>query len=301
MKYIIIVSALLLAAGGVVLASKIKNSMKKSEPVCGGYRYENYTTKSMEDEKGDVTAMSFYYYDRGYGKYNLNIKTDSLHASLNEEPDEYLSQTFDSPYSGAVKSKVEAALRSSGLLKYSTWCVEVNGLPPTTDATISIDFSTGSQYYISFNGGHSPAGFTSSVESFIAALKQICGYDPDKKEPIPPYVSPFWGTHKFEYVSPDGKRQTFIYTSDHDDVEVKSYGDYYSNEHIHCGGHKIHGSGERYDISIEYYYEDSVEKPSTKNSTAAIIYRREGRLIMEPYQICPDIAGENIRLYEITD
>ena len=301
MKYIIIVAALLVVACGVVLAGKIKDRMKEDIPVCGGYRYDHESFTSMEDEKGEITAMSFFYYDRGYGAYKLEIKDDSLHASLNDEPEYYLYQVFDMAFKGKVKSSVENALRSSGILKYNEWCVEVSGLPLTTDADISIKFSTGSSYHMSFNGGHSPLSAEEDIVKFVESLKKICGYDPDKKDPIPPYVSPFWGTHKFVYEAPDGKKQTFIYTSNHDDVDVISYGDYYSNEHIHCSGHKIYGSGERYDLSIEEYFEDSVEKPSTKNSTAAIIYRVNGNLLMEPYQICPVIAGKKIRLNEIIE
>lgn len=301
MKYIIIVSALLVVVCGVVLAGKIKDSMKNDIPVCGGYRYDHASYTSMEDEKGGITDISFIYYERSYGSYKLTLKNDTLHASLNAEPDYYLSQNFDMAFEGKVKKGVENALRSSGLLRFNEWCVEVNGLPPLDDASISIKFDTGTSYYMSFNGGRSPEGFDEAVISFVEAIKKLCGFDPDKKEPIPPYVSPFWGTHKFVYEAPDGMKQTFIYMSNRDDIEVVSYGDYYSSEHIHCSGHKIYGGQERYDLSIEEYFEDSVEKPSTKNSTAAIIYRIGGELIMEPYQICPEIAGKKIRLKEIVE
>lgn len=300
MKYIIIVSALLVVVCGVVLAKKI-SSMKEDVPVCGGYRYNHNSYTSMEDEKGGITDISFIYYERGYGSYKLKLKEDTLHASLNAEPDYYLSQEFDMSFEGKVKSGLEKALRSSGLLRFNEWCVEVSGLPPFDDASISIKFDTGASYYMSYNGGHSPEGFDEAVTKFVEAVKNLCGFDPDKKEPIPPYVSPFWGTHKFVYEAPDGRKQTFIYIANRDDIEVVSYGDYYSSEHIHCYGHKIYGSGERYDLSIEEYFDDSVEKPSTKNSTAAIIYRVNGELIMEPYQICPEIAGKKIRLKEIIE
>ncbi len=258
--------------------------------MCGGYRCSNETCSSMEDEKSSIKELSFSFYDEG-PSYGINMNQEVFKTSMNKNSNFYLSQNFSASVTSELKANIEKYVRESGLLKFNGWCVEINGLPMTRDAHIRIVFDNGKSFYMSFNGCRAPAGFYEAAKKFIDNIIPICGYDPEKSEKIPPYVNPFAGTHKFVYESKDGKKQTFIYTMTcgrTDMVELKTFGDFYSSQHVKCVGHKIYGGKEKYSFTIESYYDDSELKPSKKGNGAAEIYRRDKKLFLVPYQICPE-------------
>ena len=257
---------------------------------CGGYRCSNNACASMEDEKASIDKISFSFYEEGKS-YSIKMDLESFATSMNSDSQFYLSQKFTASITSELRANVEKYVRESGLLKFNGWCVEVNGLPMTVDANISIHFDNGKSFFMSFNGCNAPAGFIEAAHKFIDSIIPICGYDPEKKEKIPPYVNPFAGTHKFVYEGRDGKKQTFVYTLIEgriNTVELKTFGDYYSSQHVKCVGHKIYGGQERYDFKIEDYYDDSELKPSQKNNGAATVYRKNKELFFVPYQICPE-------------
>lgn len=274
---------------------------KKQPPVCGGYTSKKEECKSMENEKGTISSIFLFFYDE-YKALKIESKDDTVKIYICSDTNEYLYQEFPFPATDKTFSTLTNLVRKNGLLKYNGWGVHVSGLPLTTDCTFSMKFTSGNSYYMEFNGGHSPMGFYEDMQNFVKDIKELVNFDEASNKDIPPYVSPFWGTHKFVYEA-GGKKQTIIYSSDlegiHDNIDLKTYGDFYSYQHIHCSGHKIHSGQERYDLDIEEYFEDSEQKPSTRNSTAAIIYQRAGKLEMEVLQVCPSIAGKDVILKEI--
>lgn len=271
-------------------------------PQCGGYRNTARVCSSMEDEKASIKELSFFFYDEGKS-YHIDMNLEEFKTSMNENADLFLSQDYSASATRELRADIEKYVRESGLLKFNDWCVEVNGLPMTGDANISILFENGKRFYMSFNGCHAPDGFYEAANRFIGSIVPICGYAPEKSKKIPPYVDPFAGTHKFIYESQDGKKQTFIYTMTNgkvNSVELKTFGDYYSSQHVKCSGHKIYGGQERYNLTLEGYYDDSVLMPSKKGNIAAIVYRRNEKLFFVPYQVCPEFP-ERLELMEITD
>lgn len=288
MKIAIVLSLIIVAC---VVYAKDRGPGEMFEPTpCGGYRCSNESCSSMEDEKASIKELTFSFYDEG-PSYKIVMDQESFKTSMNKDSNFYLSQNYSASITSELRGIIEKYMRESGLLKFNGWRVEINGLPMTRDAYIRITFENGKNFYMSFNGCRAPSGFYEAAQKFIDKIIPICGYDPEKCEKTPPYVNPFAGTHKFVYEGKDGKKQTFIYTMTcgrTDTVELKTFGDYYSSQHVKCVGHKIHGGKEKYSFTIESYYDDSELKPSKKGNGAAEIYRKNEQLFLVPYQICPE-------------
>ena len=264
----------------------------KKPPDCGGKRYDERKMKPLTDVSGTITQLSLFFYnyqcntDSTVLSCNLNVADSKLSAELSVDR-EHSAYKFDTDFTAEIADNIKQQLRQSGLLAMNGWCVETNGLPLTEDCSLSITFSSGKRYHMSFNGGAYPPGFKEASKQFLAYIERLTDYAPSKCELIPPYVSPFVGTHVFVYKR-DGKTQRFTVTvkntSGTDNVELVSEGDF-ENEHIRANGSKVYGAREQYFLQISGYYSDSPEQNSTPNSLAAILYRKSGKMYLEPLQM----------------
>jgi len=289
----ILTMLLLLAVAG---CNAQHNNMRTQE--CGGYRSNNQNTKPLENVKGELTYLFCTFYD-GYSseapdfvEYEIRLNDTTFRGSISPTESGYDPYKFNVKKDARTTQALSKALKESGLLQFNGWNVHVNGLPPTTDFYISATFSTGEKFFMEFNGGRMPEGFTDASKVFNDAVIKAADFAPEKCEKSKPYVNPYHGEHHFNY-SKDGKQQsfTFIVTPQggEENAEVISKGDF-GYLHARCNAHNVSG---RYFVSILGYYDDSQITTPTRNSLAGILDHINGKITLEPLQAAPDLPDRS--------
>ena len=274
------------------------NNMNRTEQ-CGGYRSNQHETKPIDNVQGTLTSLyctfhdMMWYGEPSFVRYDIKLDDKTFAGTIAREQG-YDSYKFDIPNDAKTTEELTKALKQSGLLKFNTWNVYVNGLPPTTDFYISAQFSSGEKMFMEFNGGHCPSGFMDAVKVFNEAVRKAADYSPDKCPPTKPYVSPYLGEHRFIYQK-DGRRQEFKFAVENsaghgDNAEVLSTGDF-GMLHARCSARNVTG---RYFFSILSYYDDSQITTPKPNSLAGILSTAGGKIYLEPLQAAPKLPDRNL-------
>ena len=131
-------------------------------------RFFNTRTTSLQMAKGEIFAMALTYRAPTSGSMRMTLQKGVFYMEVQEDRF-HRPEAVRFPLSSRQIFRLEQAVRGSGLLTMNGWSVESKD-GGGQECILSMAFTSGEEYRMAFNDGHSPEGFDTAMKRLAAHL-----------------------------------------------------------------------------------------------------------------------------------